>query len=101
MSHLFSVSFSQYITLTFLPFFSLATGARHQHRGPQTGGKKSLDKQSYQRREKLFNASVPNNDAVSHALPTEASRDHRTEEEIDAVLPWVSCFGLSNIVFAF
>ena len=70
-------------------FFSLATGARRQHRGPRTGAKKSLDKQSYQRRERLFNAPVPNKDAVPHALPTEASKDRRTEEEIDAVLPWV------------
>ena len=91
MSHLFSIVFFPYTNPPF--FFSLATGARRQHRGPRSGGKKTLDKQSYQRREKLFNASAPNNDAVLHALPTEASRDRRTEEEIDAVLPWVR-FGL-------
>ena len=73
-----------------LPFFSLATGARRQHRGPRSGGKKSLEKQSYQRREKLFDASVPTENVVPHALPTEALRDRRTKEEIDAVLPWVS-----------
>jgi hypothetical protein len=71
------------------PFFSLATGARRQHRGPRTDGKKSLDKQPYQRRERLFSTAAPNNEAVPHALPTEVSRDHRTVEEIDAVLPWV------------
>jgi hypothetical protein len=86
-------------TLT-LFFSSLATGARRMHRGPRTGAKKSLDKQSYQRRERLFNASVPNEDAVPHALPTEASKDRRTEEEIDAVLPWVR-FRPFDIWFAF
>lgn len=90
MSLLFSASFFPLDTLNLLPFSSLATGARRQHRGPRIGGKKTADKQSSQRRENLFNASVPNNDAAPHALPTEASRDHRTEEEIDAVLPWVS-----------
>jgi hypothetical protein len=84
-----AVFFSSFSYANPCPVFSLATGTRRQHRGPQTGGKKSLTKQSYQRREKLFNAAVPNNDATLHALPTEASRDHRTEEEIDAVLPWV------------
>ena len=86
----FSISFFPYTNPP--PFFSLATGAHHQHCSPQTGGKKSLNKQSYQCCERLFNAPVPNDnlDAVSHALPTEASRDHWTEEEIDAVLPWVS-----------
>jgi hypothetical protein len=88
VSHLFPVNFFPYANPPF--FLSLATGARRQHRGPRTDGKKSLDKQSYQRREKLFSAAVPHNEAASHALPTEASRDHRTEEEIDAVLPWVS-----------
>jgi hypothetical protein len=78
------------------PLFSLATGARRQHRGPRSGGKKTLDKQSYQRREKLFHATIANNDAVLHALPTEASIDHRTEEEVDAVLPWVR-FGFSTL----
>jgi hypothetical protein len=93
VSHIFSISiFPDANFPSPLFFFSLATGARRQHRGPRTGGKKSFDKQSYQRREKLFNALVPSNDAAPHALPTEASRDHRTEEEIDAVLPWVSCF---------
>jgi hypothetical protein len=87
------------VSFSFLSFFPpytqpssfgrLATGARRQHRGPRTGGKKSLEKQSHQRREKLFNLVVPNNDTALHALPTEASRDHRTKEEIDAVLPWV------------
>jgi hypothetical protein len=68
---------------------SLTNGARRKHRGPQPGHKKSLAKQSNQRREHLFDApAVP--DGVVHALPTEASRDHRTEEEISAVLPWVS-----------
>lgn len=88
VSHLFSVSFFSYTNIPLV--FSLATGARRQHRGPRTDGKKALSKQSYQRREMLFSAAFPNNDAASHALPTEASRDHRTEEEIDAVLPWVS-----------
>jgi hypothetical protein len=101
VSHLFSVSFFPYTNSP--PFFSLATGARRQHRGPRTGGKKSLDKQSYQRREKLFNSAVPtgNDDTVSHALPTEASRDHRTEEEIDAVLPWVRWSGLLTLCSPF
>ena len=84
-------------------FSSLATGARRQHRGPRTGGKKSLDKQSYQRRERLFNLDVrnDNSDMASHALPTEASRDHRTKEEIDAVLPWVRWFEFFYIASAF
>ena len=90
--------FSFCTLLTPPPFLSLATGSRRQHRGPRSGGKKTLDKQSYQRRKKLFNATVPSNDAVPHALPTEASRDRRTEEEIDAVLPWVR-FGLFGIGF--
>ena len=88
MSHLFSVGFFPFTNPP--PFFSLATGARRHHRGPRTDGKKSLYKQSYQRREMLFDVAVPNNNSELHALPTEASRDHRTEEEIDAVLPWVS-----------
>jgi hypothetical protein len=88
VSHLFSVRFFPHTNPPH--FFSLATGARRQHRGPRTDGKKSLDKQSYQRREKLFDTAIPNNNSVLHALPTEASRDHRTQEEIDAVLPWVS-----------
>ena len=83
-----------FCTLNPLLFSSLATGARRQHRGPRTGGKKSLDKQSYQRRERLFNSDVPNDDSdtASHALPMEASRDHRTKEEKDAILPWVRWF---------
>jgi hypothetical protein len=68
-------------------------------------GKKSLDKhwQSYRRREKLFNSVVlPNNNTASHTLSsTEASRDHRTKEEIDAILPWVRWFGLLTLCFAF
>jgi hypothetical protein len=88
VSHLFPISFFPYINP--LLFFSLATGARRQHRGPRTDGKKSLNRQSYQRRKKLFHDTVPDNETVPHALPTEASRDHRTKEEIDAVLPWVS-----------
>lgn len=90
VSRLFPISFFPYTNPHL--FFSLATGARRQHRGPRTDGKKSLNRQSYQRREKLFNAAVPNNEAALHELPTEASRDHRTKEEIDAVLPWVSHF---------
>ena len=89
LSSFLPVSFKFY---TLILLFSLATGACRQHRGPRVGGKKSVDKQSFQRREKLFSASVPNNNVAPHALPTEASRDHRTEEEIDAVLPWVSWF---------
>ena len=83
-----------FCTLNPLLFFSLATGARRQHRGPRTDGKKSLEKQSYQRHERLFNSDVPNNDSdmVSHALPTEALRDHRTKEEKNAILPWVRWF---------
>lgn len=99
MSLLFTVSFFLFINLP--SFFSLATGARRQHRGPRTNGKKSLDKQSYQRREKLFTAAFPNNEAASHALPTEASRDHRTEEEIDAVIPWVSKILAIAVVVSF
>jgi hypothetical protein len=98
VSH-FSCYFSFFPYINPCSFFSLATGARRQHRGPRMGGKKSLAKQSYQRREKLFNATVPNDDATSHALPTEASRDHRTDEEIDAVLPWV-CWAF-NITVVF
>ena len=82
------------------PFFSLATGRRRQHRGPRSGGKKSLEKQSYQRRERLFDASIPTENVVQHALPTEASRDRRTEEEIAAILPWVR-FRPFEIGFAF
>jgi hypothetical protein len=94
---LFSV-FSFFCTLNPPLFFSLATGARRQHRGPRTGGKKSVDNQLYQRRERLFNSDVPtgndDSDMAWHALPTEASRDHRTKEEIDSVLPWVRRFQL-------
>jgi hypothetical protein len=92
-----------FCTLNPLFFSSLATGARRQHRGPRTGGKKSLDKQSYQRRERLFNSDVPNDDSdmALYALPTEASRDRRTKEEIDAVLPWVRWFQLFTLCLPF
>jgi hypothetical protein len=93
-----SLSFpSLYGSTLYFFFSSLATGARRQHRGPRTGAKKSLDKRSYQRRERLFNSDVPNDDdsdTAPHALPTEASRDHRTKEQIDFVLPWVRRFQL-------
>ena len=69
---------------------SLTNGVCHKHRGPQSGHKKSLAKQSNQHREHLFDApTMPS--GVVHALPTEASMDHWMEEEISAVLPWVSC----------
>ena len=88
------------LTVVFF-FFSLATGARHQHRGPRAGGKKIVAKQSHQRRENLFSTTVPDNDTALHALPTEASRDHRTEEEIDAILPWVCWFDFLTLPFYF
>ena len=44
--------------------------------------------------------SLANNNSASHALPSEASRDHRTKEEIDAILPWVFFFPF-DIAIAF
>ena len=91
-----------FVQLTLVPF-RLAAGACRQHRGPRTGGKKSLAKQSYQHCNKLFNATIPGpkSDAVLHALPTEVLRDQRTEEEIDAVLPWVRRFHLLTLLLFF
>ena len=75
MSCLFSGLFF-FIQLTLVPF-RLAAGTCCQHRGPRTGAKKSLAKQSYQHHNKLFNVTIPRpkSDAVLHALPTEVSRD--------------------------
>ena len=87
---------SPFVSLFFCPpdlcyALRLAVGARRRHRGPQPGHKKTLSKKSNKRREELFDpAAVTTAHAVVHALPTEASRDHRTEEEIQALLPWVS-----------
>jgi hypothetical protein len=104
-----SVSFR---TLNLPLFFSGACRpSQHRDRGSRSlkrtlaGGKKSLDKhwQPCRRCEKLFNSVVPNNNTASHTLSTstEASRDHRTKKEIDAVLPWVRWFGLLILCFAF
>jgi hypothetical protein len=78
----------------------LAVGARRKHRGPQPGHKKTLSKKSNKRREELFEpAVVTTAQVVSHALPTEASRDYRTEEEIQALLPWVSSLWQTSSAF--
>lgn len=104
MSHSFlSVSFR---TLALNPPL-LFSGACRQYRGSQSltrrtlvGGKKSLDNddkywEPCRRCKKLFNSVVPNNNTALHTLSsTEASRDHRTEEEMNAILPWVCWFGL-------
>ncbi|KAH9026656.1 hypothetical protein EDB84DRAFT_1563675 [Lactarius hengduanensis] len=74
---------------------SLLPGARIKHRGPRDGGvtkkgpkKKAATKLSMQRRELLFNAGGGMGSTTRPCLPTERSKDMRTDEERAALLAW-------------
>lgn len=70
-------------------------GARNSHRGPRDGGvtkgrkKKGTTKRSTQRRQLLFSASASGTGSTARpCLPTEGSRDMRTDEEKAELLAW-------------
>lgn len=73
---------------------SLLPGARRPHKGPRPGTRTTKGKQSAHRREDLHQVIPDGTGAVLHALPTERSKDMRTVEEIEALLPWVTSLTL-------
>ncbi|KAH9043623.1 hypothetical protein EDB85DRAFT_1911398 [Lactarius pseudohatsudake] len=84
----------------------LLPGARKKHRGPRDGGvtkstkglgKKASTKRSTLRRELLFSGGGGGMDSMTQpCLPTERSKDMRTEEEKAAVLVWADSFVARN-----
>lgn len=64
----------------------LAAGARQKHRGPRMGATKAPPKQSVQRRTKLFAENMVTDTPMPQAVH---SADHRSQEEKDALRPWV------------
>ncbi|KAH9164833.1 hypothetical protein EDB89DRAFT_2067853 [Lactarius sanguifluus] len=85
----------------------LLAGARKKHRGPRDGGvtkstkgpgkKASTKKRSTLRRELLFSAAAAGTGSTTQpCLPTERSKDMRTDEERAAVLVWARNFVACN-----
>ncbi|KAH9160209.1 hypothetical protein EDB89DRAFT_2168576 [Lactarius sanguifluus] len=80
----------------------LLPGARKKHRGPRDGGvmkstkspgKRASTKRSTLRRELLFSAASDGVGSTTRpCLPTERSKDMRTDEERAAVLTWADSF---------
>ncbi|KAF8265745.1 hypothetical protein EI94DRAFT_1855058, partial [Lactarius quietus] len=73
----------------------ILAGARNKHRGPRDGGvtkepkKKASTKLSTLRREQLFGANTDSTGSTTGPyLPTERSKDMRTEAEKKALLAW-------------
>jgi hypothetical protein len=84
----------------------LIPGARNKHRGPRGDGvtnrpkkKKGAMKQSTQRRALLFGGNADSTGSTTTAepcLPTERSKDLRTDEEKAELLAWADAFCASH-----
>ncbi|KAH9023513.1 hypothetical protein EDB84DRAFT_1564685 [Lactarius hengduanensis] len=84
----------------------LLPGARKKHRGPRDGGvtkstkgpgKRASTKRSTLRRELLFSAAADGMGSTTRpCLPTERSKDMRTDEERAALLAWADSFVARN-----
>ena len=81
-----------------LPLYSLIPGARRKHRGPRDGGVTKNPKKgnaktklsTIRRCEKLYHGAADGTGLTTgRCLPTERSRDMRTDEEKRRLLAWV------------
>ncbi|KAJ7701043.1 hypothetical protein B0H14DRAFT_3173685 [Mycena olivaceomarginata] len=76
----------------------LERGARNTHRNPRQGTKSSNLKVSVRRREELITGTDEAGTLLPSRAPTDRSRDNRTAQEVENLIPWVAHLHARHIV---